>query len=330
MTSHHANISIFVPHIGCPNMCSFCNQRYITGTHIAPGADDIVNSVKIAVGSPKYNPQNTEIAFFGGSFTAIDREYMIELLKTANFFVKNNTVSGIRISTRPDAIDEEILEILKKYGVTSIELGAQSLNDNVLKMNNRGHTAQDVVNSSKLIKDYGFSLGLQMMTGLYGDCDKFALETADKIIKLTPNTVRIYPTIVLKNTDLAELYHRNIYTPQTLDSAVTLCTALLKKFDDAGINVIRLGLHSIEQGSYVAGPWHPAFSELCFSKIMLKNAEKLLKEKGKYILYVNPSFVSKMTGQHRQNLIYLKELGFDCIVKGDNSLGEYSIKIVRR
>lgn len=330
MTSRHANISIFVPHIGCPNKCSFCNQRYITGIHNAPSVSDIADAVQIAVKSPKYDWSNTEIAFFGGSFTAIDRDYMLTLLEAANVFVKNNTVSGIRVSTRPDAIDDEVLKILKKYGVTSIELGAQSLNDDVLKMNNRGHTAQDVALASKLIKDYGFSLGLQMMTGLYGDCDEFAIDTAEKIIKLSPDTVRIYPTIVLKNTDLAQLYFNNKYIPQTLDRAVSLCTVLLKKFNDAGINVIRLGLHSIEQGSYVAGPWHPAFSELCFSEIMLQNAQNLLREKGEYILYVSPSFVSKMIGQHKQNLVYLKKLGFDCTVKSYTSLGEYEIKIVRR
>lgn len=330
MSASHSNISIFVPHIGCPNMCSFCNQRYITGTHCAPKAHDVIKAVKIACSSPKYNPDTTEIAFFGGSFTAINRTYMITLLETAYNFVKSGTVSGIRISTRPDAIDEEILKLLKDFEVTSIELGAQSLNDEVLLLNNRGHNAQDVVKASKLIKKHGFSLGLQMMTGLYGDCDEFAISTAQKIIDLCPDTVRIYPTIVLKNTDLAALYIDKKYEPQSLDDAVELCSNLLIMFDDANINVIRLGLHSIEQDSYIAGPWHPAFSELCYSKIFLKNAQKLLSEKGSYILYVNPSSVSKMTGQHRVNINSLKKLGFDCIVKADALLDTYEIKAERR
>ena len=330
MNKSHANISIFVPHIGCPNMCSFCNQRYITGKHIAPGTDDIIEAVSIAKSSPKYQPQNTEIAFFGGSFTAINRNYMLTLLETAHQFIKSGDVTGIRISTRPDAIDEEILILLKKYGVTSIELGAQSLNDNVLRLNNRGHSAKDVENASRLIKEYGFSLGLQMMTGLYGDCDDFSIYTAEKIIELQPDTVRIYPTIVLKNTDLAALYSDNRYMPQTLDEAVNLCSKLLEMFDIANIKVIRLGLHSIENNSYVAGPWHPAFSELCYSKIFFNNALKLLDDKGEYIIFVNALGVSKMIGQRKQNIFELKKLGYDCIVKTDNTLKDNTVKVERR
>lgn len=330
MSIAHSNISVFVPHIGCPNMCSFCNQRYITGVHKAPSTNDVVDAVNIAAKSKNYEPTSTEIAFFGGSFTAINRNYMLELLKTAYEFVKNGVVSGIRISTRPDAIDDEILTLLKRYGVTSIELGAQSLNDKVLQSNNRGHTAQDVINASKLIKQYGFSLGLQMMTGLYNDSDEFAIYTAKKIIELNPDTVRVYPTIVLKNTDLAALYSDNKYKPQTLEDAADLCSELLLMFDKANIKVIRLGLHSIEENSYVAGPWHPAFSEICYSKIFLKNAESLLTEKGSYTLYVNPSSVSKMIGQRKENINTLKNLGFDCVVKTDVSLGGYDIKVERR
>ena len=330
MSNTHANISIFVPHIGCPNMCSFCNQRHITGRCTAPSAIDVINAVEIAIKSPRYCPNTTEIAFFGGSFTAINRNYMLELLKTANEFVKSGAVSGIRISTRPDAIDDNVLLLLKQYGVTSIELGAQSLNDSVLRLNNRGHSVNDVINASNLIKKHGFSLGLQMMTGLYGDTDENAIYTAQEIINLAPKTVRIYPTIVLKNTDLAALYLDNKYKPQTLESAVNICAKLLVMFNDANINVIRLGLHSIENDSYLAGPWHPAFSELCYSKIYFEKALNLLREKGKFILYVAPSAISKMTGQRKNNLNILKYLGFDCIVWHDESCDEYEIKVERR
>ena len=330
MTKKHSNISVFVPHIGCPNMCSFCNQRYITGKKNAPSAQDVINAVNTAVSSSKYDPLNTEIAFFGGSFTAINRNYMVELLSTAYEFVKQKIISGIRISTRPDAINDEILMILKRYGVTSIELGAQSLNDDVLKSNNRGHSASEVRNAAKLIKEYGFSLGLQMMTGLYNDCDDYAIYTANEIIKLHPDSVRIYPTIVLKNTDLADLYSNNKYKPQSLDEAVSLCAKLLLMFNENNIKVIRLGLHSIEKESYVSGPWHPAFSELCYSNIFFENAKKLLIQKGSYILYVNPSSISKMTGQHKENINNLKKLGFDCIVKSDVLLGDNEIRVERR
>ena len=327
MTAGHDNISVFVPHIGCPNMCSFCNQRYITGTFKAPLKSDVVNAVETAVKSSRYDPHNTEIAFFGGSFTAINRNYMTELLKTAYTYVKNGTVRGIRISTRPDAIDDEIISILRSYGVTSIELGAQSMSDRVLKMNNRGHSVEDVVRSSEMIKQAGFELGLQMMTGLYGDTDELALKTAETIIKLSPDTVRIYPTIVLKGTDLAALYSDNKYQPQTLEDAVSLCTVLYKKFTDNGIRVIRLGLHSIENEAYIAGPWHPAFSELCQSQIMLEKALETLAEKGKYIIYVSSGSVSKMVGQKRKNINTLKAKGYDCRIKATPELKDFEIRV---
>lgn len=325
MINPHANISVFVPHIGCPNMCSFCNQRHITGQSKAPDETDVISAVNIAKESKNYNPENTEIAFFGGSFTAIDREYMLRLLKCAYGFVRDKTVSGIRISTRPDAINREILDILKEYGVTSIELGAQSLDDRVLSMNERGHTANDVYVASKLIKEHGFSLGLQMMTGLYGDSDETAINTAKEIIKLAPDTVRIYPTIVLKDTRLAGLCADGSYKPQTLENALSLCSKLLLMFENANIRVIRLGLHSIEEDSFVAGPWHPAFSELCQSEIYLKNALKTLKEKGKYILFVGMGQTSKMSGQKRKNIETLKNMGYICKVCEKSGMDKYEV-----
>ena len=245
---------------------------------------------------------------------------MTDLLEAAAVFVRDGLVRGIRISTRPDAINEEILGILKGYGVTSIELGAQSMNDRVLKMNNRGHTVRDVEKASALIKRHGFELGLQMMTGLYGDSDSSAIHTAEKLIALHPDTVRIYPTIVLKDTDLAALYADNIYKPQTLDKAVKLAAELYTMFEENGVRVIRLGLHSIEEKAYIAGPWHPAFSELCQSQIMLTGALKSLKDKGNYIIYVAPGCVSKMTGQKRKNLVFLAGKGYNCRVREDKAL----------
>lgn len=329
MSKAHSNISIFVPHIGCPNKCSFCNQRYITGACWAPGAKDVEKAVAKAKGSKNFDSKTAEIAFFGGSFTAINRNYMTELLKAAERYVKDGTVKGIRISTRPDAIDSEILTLLKERHVTSIELGAQSMNDRVLRMNNRGHTAGDVERASRLIREYGFELGLQMMTGLYGDSDSSAIKTAERLIALQPDTVRIYPTIVLKDTDLAALYADNIYNPQTLDGAITLAAKLYKMFTENGIRVIRLGLHSIEENAYIAGPWHPAFSELCQSQIMLTGVLSRLQEKGKYNIKVAKSAVSKMTGQGRKNIIFLKSRGYDCRVSTDEKLSGLDFSIER-
>ncbi len=329
MSKTHSNISIFVPHIGCPNKCSFCNQRYITGSCWAPAAKDVENAVAKARDSKNFDSKTAEIAFFGGSFTAINRNYMASLLKAAEQFVGDGTVKGIRISTRPDAIDDEILTLLKEHGVTSIELGAQSMNDRVLRMNNRGHTSADVEKASKLIRKYGFELGLQMMTGLYGDSDNSAVKTAEKLIALKPDTVRIYPTIVLKDTDLAALYADNIYKPQTLDGAVSLAVRLYKMFTDNGIRVIRLGLHSIEEEAYIAGPWHPAFSELCQSQIMLTGVLSRLQGKGKYKINVSNSAVSKMTGQGRKNIIFLKSKGYDCRVLADEKLSGLDFRLER-
>lgn len=329
MSRNHSNISIFVPHIGCPNKCSFCNQRYITGVCKAPRAADVAEAVEIARNSRNFDGKTAEIAFFGGSFTAINRNYMTDLLKTAAEYVENGTVSGIRISTRPDAIDDEILTLLKEQHVTSIELGAQSMNDRVLKMNNRGHTSRDVVNASRLIRQYGFELGLQMMTGLYADNDASAVKTAERLIELEPDTVRIYPTVVLKDTDLAALYADNIYKPQTLGEAVCLAARLFKMFTDKGIRVIRLGLHSIEEDAYIAGPWHPAFSELCQSQIMLTEVLSALTETGKYIIEVGKSDVSKMIGQGRKNLIFLKSKGYDCRVRESAELSGLKFRIIR-
>ena len=329
MSVKHANISIFVPHLGCPQMCSFCNQRYISRTSEIPDEETVRQAVETAINSKNYSAESTEIAFFGGSFTAIDTGYMISLLGTAYEFVRDKKVSGIRISTRPDAINAEILTTLKKYGVTAIELGAQSMCEEVLTKNNRGHTVDDVINASLLIKEYGFSLGLQMMTGLYGSDDEKDIYTAKRIIDLKPDTVRIYPTIVLENTHLAELFKQNVYTPQTLDSAVELAANLLLMFRKHGIKVIRTGLHTIDTERYVGGPWHPSFKELCEAEIFYKKAVSLLKEQGEYTVFVNPLNISKMTGQKRSNIEKLKQLGFNCTVKANETLGEYDLKILR-
>ena len=327
MSEKHSNISIFVPHIGCPNKCSFCDQRYITGVSNAPHPEDVEQAVITAVKSKKFNPKTTEIAFFGGSFTAINRNYMISLLEVASSFVKVGLVSGIRISTRPDSIDEEILMLLKEYNVTAIELGAQSLNDRVLKLNNRGHSAQDVVKASTLIKKHGFELGLQIMTGLYADDNDSLERTAKKVIEIKPDTVRIYPTIVLMGTDLAALFLDNKYKPQTLSEAVKMAAKLYLMFTNAGIKVIRLGLHSIKEEAFVAGPWHPAFSELCQSQILLTKALTCLFDKGNYIIYVGKSDVSKMIGQGKSNITFLKTRGFNCKVRVDESLKDLNLRI---
>ena len=323
----HANISIFVPHLGCPNKCSFCNQCHITGKVSQPYESDIDRAVEEAVKSKNYSGKNTEIAFFGGSFTAIDKDYMLSLLSAAYKYVENKTVKGIRISTRPDCINENVLITLKTYGVTAIELGAQSMVDEVLKLNDRGHTAKDVIDASNLIKDHGFELGLQMMTGLYGDTDEGSIYTAQKLIGLMPETVRIYPTVVLKNTRLENLFLQGQYKPQSVEEAANLCCSLVDMFEEKGVNVIRLGLHTIDTDSYVAGPWHSAFGEVCQSAKYLKLIMNRLDKKGAYNVFVKDTEISKAVGQSKSNIKKLKSLGYDIKIFGDKNLKNYEIKV---
>jgi len=327
MSLKHSNISIFVPHLGCPNKCSFCNQHYIARTEKVPTADDVRRAVAIAKGSKNYDAKTTEIAFFGGSFTAIDRNIMLPLLEAAYEFVACGDVCGIRLSTRPDAIDDEILELLRSFGVTTIELGAQSMNNRVLAANERGHTADDVVSASRLIKQKGFALGLQMMTGLYASSEADDIKTAEELIKLVPDCVRIYPTIVLKNTHLADLTEQGIYAPQGLEDAVSLCVKLCRMFDEANIPVIRLGLHTIDQSAYVAGPWHPAFRELCESFVFREKIAAGLKEVGDYEVLVNPRDLSKAKGQSKSNIDYFSNMGYNIKILGSEDVSKNDVLI---
>ena len=329
----HSNIAIFVPHNGCPHQCSFCNQKEITGQCFQPHYEDVLKAVETARKSLGKKTKNAEIAFFGGSFTAIDRDYMTELLSAASPFVKSREFAGIRISTRPDAIDENVLDILKKYGVTSIELGAQSMDDNVLLANERGHTADDVIKASDLIKNYGFSLGLQMMTGLYGSTMEKDIETARTLAKLNPDTVRIYPTVVMKGTRLYELYKNGEYFPPDAEKSVPLCAKLLRFFEDRDISVIRLGLHDSPslRESMEAGAFHPSFRELCESRIMLENFYSVIDNKniesGCLTVIVNPKSISRFIGQKRSNINELENKGYKIKLSTNEYLGKYEVRI---
>lgn len=323
----HSNISIFIPHLGCPNMCSFCNQRTISHTVSAPSADEIKATLETAC---ENLPDGTaEIAFFGGSFTAIERGYMTSLLEVSYPFVQGGAVSGIRISTRPDCIDRDVLGVLKKYGVTAIELGAQSMDDSVLAANDRGHTVDDVRKASALIKEYGFELGLQMMTGLYKSDPEKDLQTAREIILINPETVRIYPTVILKGTRLGELYVRGDFVPYSFETAAEICADMLEMFEQSGIRVIKLGLHASEtvEEDMLGGFYHPAFREICEGILFRRAIEEKLTDGKSFTVYTAPNAVSKAAGHKRCNVDYFGEKGVMLKIRPDEKLKNREIII---
>lgn len=326
----HANLAIFVPHLGCPNRCSFCDQYRISGAEQPPTGEQVRQLCETAAGQLRGRCSDAEIAFFGGSFTAIDRAYMCELLEAAAPFV-GGVFGGIRISTRPDAIDREVLELLARYSVGSIELGAQSMSDVVLCANHRGHTALDVERASALIRDAGFSLGLQMMTGLYRSDEQSDLETAKRLAALHPDTMRVYPTVVMEGTQLAALYQAGRYRPQSLEQAVALGARLLDFFDGQGIRVIRMGLHAQDalMSGRIAGPYHPAFRELCEGRLMEQRLLSLLSDRpqGAYTVCVSPKSVSKVCGHGGQGIAKLRALGYHIKIEQDRSISGLAVRL---
>ena len=304
----HVNIPIFIPHLGCPNQCVFCNQRTISGVKEFDPAL-LTGIIEATLESIEKNA-DVEIAFFGGSFTGIDRNLMISLLKTAHSYIESGKVSGIRLSTRPDYINSEILDILKKYGVTVIELGLQSASDAVLSASKRGHTRIDELNACRLIKDYGFTLVGQMMIGLPLSDLESELETAKFIADVGADCARIYPTVVFKDTELCKMQSDGIYAPLELSDAVSRCAEVFAFFKEKGVKVIRIGLQSSENltstDTYFAGPNHSALGELVLSEYYYRKISKYLKENNikdatQLTVRVALGELSKAIGQRRTN-----------------------------
>ena len=237
-------IPIFVPHLGCPNDCIFCNQKSISGKTKQVTKDEVAKTIEYYLENIKEENAYKEVAFFGGSFTGIDIELQEELLSSAYEYVEQKKIDSIRISTRPDYINKEVLKRLKKYKVKTIELGVQSTNDYILKRAGRGHTFDDVKKASKLIRRSGFKLGHQMMVGLPESTRLDELNTAKELIKLKPKMVRIYPVLIIKNTKLEKEYEEGTYIPITLNQAVETCKELVYMFNKKKIDVIRIGLQN--------------------------------------------------------------------------------------
>lgn len=313
----HSNISIFIPHLGCPFNCIFCDQFKITGSDKTVTPSDVFN---ILSDSLKYtnDKKNTQIAFFGGSFTAIDKKLMIEFLEVANKFIGPEMYESIRISTRPDCIDTDILNILKKYNVKTIELGIQSLDDEVLKSAKRGHTASQSLSACKLIQQNGFELGMQMMCGLPGDTVQKDILTAQKIIDLECKQVRIYPVVVIDGTYLAKMYKCGEYKPLTTEEAVSICAKLYKMFTENGVTVLKIGLHS--DSNSIAGPFHPAFGELVRSEVFYNTVISEISMQDRIVIRVSNKFTSVAKGNSKRNLTRFEKKGYDVKIVTDNTL----------
>ena len=337
-------IPIFVPHLGCPNNCTFCNQKSISGQMKNITEEEVKNTIEEFLQSFKNAETPREIAFFGGSFTGIDLELQEKLLSIAYEYIKENKVESIRVSTRPDYIDKQRLKLLKKYGVKTIELGVQSTNDYILKQSKRGHTFEDVKKASKLIRRYGFTLGHQMMIGLPESTWIDELNTAKDLAKLKPKIVRLYPVLVIKNTELEKEFAKGEYHPITLEQAVERCKDLYYYFDSKKITVIRMGLQNTDiisnpeniNSEVVAGPYHEAFGQLVEDSIwydkILSAIKKINTKVAEVEIEVNPENINNVVGHKKENIQKLKEL-YDVDVRVKQSFNvrpnKFNVNIVK-
>ena len=342
MKNKSTNAAIFIPHLGCPHKCSFCDQSKTTKAHNSVVGDavlsvpterrglrslqnrdvrEILESYAISLKQRKLTAQ---IGFFGGTFTALDWNYREELLKTANEYLKKHPeiFTGIRCSTRPDYVDEKILTQLKNYGVNAVELGVQSMCEEVLKLNNRKHTSDDVRNSAELIKSFGFELGVQMMTGLLGDTIEKSLYTADELIALKPVTARVYPTVILKGTLLGDLFERGEFETFSLEETVELCAEIYRCFTENNIKVIRLGLNISSKDEdrkkdIIGGNYGLQLGELCIGRYYFKKMLAFMQNTGakKFVIHTDRKNISKINGHKSENKMKLENLGYTYKIK---------------
>lgn len=313
----HYNIPIFIPHLGCPYDCIYCNQKIIAAQIEIPEPRDVTRIIEqylstIPVGAA------VEVAFFGGSFTAINRKQQEAYLQAVQPYLQQGRIESIRVSTRPDCIDETVLDLLTHYGVKLIELGVQSMSERVLQASSRKYGPIDVYKSCHLIKERHLDLGIQLMVGLPGDSYIQDIETTLKVISLRPEVVRIYPTLVIADTALEAMWNRGEYNPLGLDEALTICRDMFLLFQKENIKVIRMGLYPGEElrrdGVVKAGPFHSSFGELVEQQIFKKQAGdaiRLYRERvgshSRLDLYVHFRDVSKMTGRQKIILNELQE-----------------------
>lgn len=314
----HAIIPIFIPHLGCPNDCVFCNQKKITARARALSREDMtvmIDRYLETIGGRGI--ETVEIAFYGGSFTGIPMEQQQEYLSAAKGYKDQGLINKIHLSTRPDYINDEILTNLKEYGADIIELGVQSFDEEVLRLSNRGHDRETVFKASRLIKDYGFELGLQLMIGLPGDTYEKSVRSAEEAAKIGPSIARLYPTVIIRDTELYEMYRRGKYRPFSMEEAIRTTKDMYLILTGAGVNVIRVGLKStdlINENGEIAGGYHPAFRQLVESEIAKEQMESQLSQlsqlpsaETEIAFYSSPASLSNMIGNRRANRIYFEK-----------------------
>jgi histone acetyltransferase (RNA polymerase elongator complex component) len=338
MQIRHFTIPIFIPQLACPNDCVYCNQRSISGFLKEPSYEEILEIINKHLATIPTENSHVEIGFFGGSFTGLPKNDQENYLKIVQPFLESGVIHGIRLSTRPDYIDEDILELLKKYHVTTIELGAQSMDDEVLKLSGRGHTAEQVIAASHLIKQKGFSLGLQMMLGLPGDTLEKSIATAKAIVALGADNTRIYPTLVITETELEKLYNEGSYSPLSLDTAVNWTKEVYKIFEKGNVKILRIGLHPseglISGKNLVAGPFHVSFGERVMTALwkdaLLSLLENSSSEGNNIMISVSSKQINNAIGHETSNKRMLeqkfKKVKFiiDPVLEGRNFHVDYS------
>lgn len=335
----HFIVPVFIPNQGCPHRCIFCEQEKITSQKARPmdGAG-VIRIVEPALRSPKFDPTNAEIAFYGGTFTSLAVNVMEELLDAAGAYLKKGLFCGIRVSTRPDALDEKRLDLMKAHGVRTVELGVQSMDRRVLFLSSRGHSPEDSERAVCFLREKGFRVGVQLMPGLPGDSEDIFLSTIERLVPLRPDMARIYPAVVLRGTGLAQLYRRGDYTPLTLEKAVEICAEGCRRFENAGIPVIRIGLMSspdlIDLDQILAGPWHSAFGFLVRCRILQKVIEPQLPAIGRMSrikIRIQERDIPILRGYRNEGLRWVaSRTGADVTaVEGDRSLPSGRIEVSR-
>ena len=313
MSTNPLIIPIFLPAMGCRERCLFCNQKASSKGLTSPAF--IRNFIEASLSQIPHNKKRREkqVAFYGGSFTAMHRDDQVRYLKGVQPFIASGLVDSVRVSTRPDALDEEILSLLKEHGVKTVEMGVQSMIDEVLSLARRGHRAEDTASATIRLRQLGFEIGHQLMIGLPGDtCDRF-LQTLDRVIDLKPDFVRIHPTLVLRGATLENLWREGEYSPLSFEETINWLKRGLVRLEKSSISVARMGLQPTDEleRDFLAGPYHPSLRQLVDGAIFFDMAASLLQrsqKNGQTLFFCHPKDISNLRGQKNENILKLKKL----------------------